>query len=269
MIKILLTVVATVLLVISSNAQNALPPGKQAIEQLYLQERNAGSQTPAPRNPNASYPIVKPGPFQTGLFDDCDSFHGMIVSNCWRGLVNGLETQVYAGGETEDNDPQQGLVVLLQATANFVPTPMRVGAVHIISANGPVLTMVSATGPYVLTFDASTGQFTSLVLDNTPPVISGMPPAGTTLWPPNKKMVTVAIVTVADTSSGVVSFEITGTSSEPADPKNPDVVITGSGTGPRTVQLRADRLGTGNGRTYTLTATAVDGAGNKGSVTAT
>jgi hypothetical protein len=58
------------------------------------------------------------------------------------------------------------------------------------------------------------------------------------------------------------SFNVTGTSNEPMDPNNPDIIISGTGTQPRTVQLRADRLGTGTGRVYTLTTTATDAAGN-------
>jgi hypothetical protein len=108
-------------------------------------------------------------------------------------------------------------------------------------------------------------------VDGTPPVISGMPAAGCTLWPPNHKMVSVATVTAADALSGIVpgSFKITGTSNEPYDPKNPDIVITPNGTGGFVVQLRADRLGDGAGRIYTLTATASDLAGNTARVTAT
>src|SRR5207302_7923255 len=102
----------------------------------------------------------------------------------------------------------------------------------------------------------------------TPPVIFGMPAGGCTLWPPNHNMMTVAVVTATDSESGVASFEVTGISNEPSDPKNRDIIITGNGVGPRKVQLRADRLGTGNGRRYTLTATATDGAGNRRTVTA-
>jgi hypothetical protein len=106
-------------------------------------------------------------------------------------------------------------------------------------------------------------QITVVPIDTTPPVISGMPVPGFTLWPLNHKLVTVAVISATDAESGVASFDVTATSNEPSDPSNPDFVIFGSGTGPRTVQLRADRLGDGTGRTYTITATAVDVVGNK------
>jgi uncharacterized repeat protein (TIGR01451 family) len=108
-------------------------------------------------------------------------------------------------------------------------------------------------------------------IDKTPPVISGMPPAGCSLWPPNHKLVQVAVVTASDALSGLApgSFTVTGTSNEPIDPSDPSIVITPNGSGGFAVQLQADRLGSGNGRLYTLTATATDIAGNAAKATAT
>lgn len=99
-------------------------------------------------------------------------------------------------------------------------------------------------------------------IDKTRPVLSGLPAAGCTLWPPDKKFVTVATISAVDVLSGLASFNVTGTSDEPQDPNDPDIIISGTGLGPRTVQLRADRLGTGTGRIYTITSTATDAAGN-------
>jgi hypothetical protein len=109
----------------------------------------------------------------------------------------------------------------------------------------------------------------TLSIDETPPVISGLPGPGCTLWPPDGKLVQVATVTTTDALSGVApgSFKVTGTSNEPSDPANPDIVITANGSGNSVIQLRADRLGNGTGRIYSLVATAMDLAGN--SVTAT
>jgi len=111
-------------------------------------------------------------------------------------------------------------------------------------------------------------------IDKTPPVISGMPAAGCTLWPPNQQMVMVATVTAAHALSSLApgSFTVTGSSNEPpssTDPKNPDILITPTATGGFTIQLRADRLGSGNGRIYTLNGTAGDLAGNTATTTVT
>jgi hypothetical protein len=46
-------------------------------------------------------------------------------------------------------------------------------------------------------------------------------------------------------------------------------VVAGSGLGPRTVSLQADRAGNGKGRSYAIVATAADEAGNVASATAT
>jgi hypothetical protein len=109
----------------------------------------------------------------------------------------------------------------------------------------------------------------SFKIDTTPPSISGLPTPPCILWPPDHKLVEVATVTASDTVSGLALFNIAGTSNEPSDVDGPDIVITGSGLAPRSVQLRAERLGTGNGRTYTLTATASNQAGNSAAATAT
>jgi hypothetical protein len=139
-------------------AQNTLPPSKQAIENQYAQERAAGTQNPAPRNPNAPYPIVPSRPLVTGIFSDCDSFHSAIIVNCWVGLVNGQEMVVSAGVQPEFLDPQQGVVCVL---ADCVPTPVKAGAVRILAAQNGVFTIGSLNGSYTVTFNISTGAFAS------------------------------------------------------------------------------------------------------------
>jgi hypothetical protein len=99
-------------------------------------------------------------------------------------------------------------------------------------------------------------------IDKTPPVLSGLPAISCTLWPPNHEFITVATISAADVLSGLASFNVNGTSNEPQNPNDPDIIITGTGLGLRTVQLRADRMGTGSGRIYTLSSTAIDAAGN-------
>ena len=135
--------------------------------------------------------------------------------------------------------------------------------------------LTSNTAGITLTCSATNGAGLSnsvsvtIKIGQSAPVISGMPQPGCSIWPPNQKLVQVATITASDTLSGLASFNVTGSSNEPSDPKNPSIVITGSGLGPRVVQLLADRLGTGNGRIYTLTATASDLAGNSVTATAT
>ena len=106
-------------------------------------------------------------------------------------------------------------------------------------------------------------------LDGSAPVIKGLPTSGCSLWPPNHELRQVAVVSAADALSGVASLKVTATSNEPSDPSDPDVVVTPDGSGGFMVELRAERLGAGSGRLYTLTATATDLADNVRTVTAT
>jgi hypothetical protein len=136
---------------------------------------------------------------------------------------------------------------------------------------------ISADGLTTLTYfgtdnagNVEQAKTLTVQIDKTPPVISGMPAPGCALWPPNHKLVALTTVAAADALSGVApgSFQVTGSSNEPSDPNNPDVVIAPNGSGGYAVQLRAERLGSGTGRTYTLNATATDLAGNTATATA-
>jgi len=100
--------------------------------------------------------------------------------------------------------------------------------------------------------------------DTTPPVISKLSATPALIWPPNHKMVPVTLDAVATDNVGVTSLKIvSATSNEPdnglGDGDTPnDVQITGD----LTLNLRAERSGTGNGRIYTVTVKALDAAGN-------
>lgn len=139
------------------------------------------------------------------------------------------------------------------------------------------LTLTADTAGVTLTCSATNGAGlttsvpVTIKIDKTPPVISGMPAAGCSLWPPNGKLVQVGDVKANDAFSGLVpgSLNVTASSNEPSlDPKNPEFVTTQDGSGGFTVQLLADRLGNGTGRIYTLNATAMDNAGNTAIATA-
>ncbi len=78
----------------------------------------------------------------------------------------------------------------------------------------------------------------------------------------------VATVTAADALSGVdgASFQVTGTSNEPGAGQ---ISITPNAAGGFDVALQAERSPHGDGRIYTLTATAADLAGNTTTITTT
>jgi hypothetical protein len=110
--------------------------------------------------------------------------------------------------------------------------------------------------------NAEPSQTLTIRIDKTPPEISGMVGPNCLLWPPNHKMVAVATITASDGRSGPAAFDVDVTSNEPANNKEPDFTVSGEGLQPRVVALRAERLGQGDGRVYSIAATASDVADN-------
>ncbi|MBO0843886.1 MAG: AGE family epimerase/isomerase [Nocardioides sp.] len=97
-------------------------------------------------------------------------------------------------------------------------------------------------------------QTTRVRVDRTPPTVSGLPEQPCAIWPPNDRMVTIAHVVGADALSGLADLTVDVTADEP---DAGDVLVDGG-----TVQVRAFRDDEGDGRVYTVTATATDAAGN-------
>jgi hypothetical protein len=109
-----------------------------------------------------------------------------------------------------------------------------------------------------------TAQNIVITPPNLPPNCAGATPGPKTIWPPDHKMVKIAINGVTDPDKGdTVSLKATGvTQDEPlnrtADGNTtPDAGITTAGA----VSVRAERQGTGNGRVYVISFTATDNHG--------
>jgi hypothetical protein len=136
----------------------------------------------------------------------------------------------------------------------------------------PSPTTALGLGTHTLTFRATdaagnqseTCTTTVTVADTTPPVISGVTPSRSQLWPPNGAMVPITVsVAVTDACSASPTSEVISvTSNEPetggSDSTSPDWQITG----PLSVSLRAERSDSGLGRVYTITVRCTDDAGN-------
>ncbi|MCJ8014490.1 discoidin domain-containing protein [Paenibacillus sp. KQZ6P-2] len=105
-------------------------------------------------------------------------------------------------------------------------------------------------------------------IDKTAPTLSVQLDQAS-LWPANHKMVTVnATLDANDAESGVASVVLTSITSNEPDSWQGDIQAR-IGTEDTSFQLRAERLGQGSGRIYTITYTVTDKAGNTAVATAT
>jgi hypothetical protein len=111
------------------------------------------------------------------------------------------------------------------------------------------------------------------IVDTTAPVLQSVAASPNTMWPPNHKMVRVAIAaTATDVCDAAPKCSIVSvTSNEPilgpgSGNTSPDWIA--DDPGPKTspavlhVQLRAERAGTGSGRTYAVSVSCADASGN-------
>lgn len=117
--------------------------------------------------------------------------------------------------------------------------------------------------------DEVVSEITVEVIDTTAPTLAPCPSHGM-LWPPNHELVTVTIAAnAADPNGSAPQLAASVTSDEPdeglgdGDTAN-DIqnLQVDSETGTITVDLRVERSGTGDGRTYTITLEATDASGN-------
>jgi hypothetical protein len=109
-----------------------------------------------------------------------------------------------------------------------------------------------------------------LPTDILPPTISNVVVNPASLWPANHKLRNVTVsYTSTDNFPAPVTCALGVSSDEPvtsgSDITSPDWVVISS----QSVQLRAERNGGGDGRTYTVTVTRTDAQGNASSRTAT
>jgi hypothetical protein len=85
-------------------------------------------------------------------------------------------------------------------------------------------------------------------------VITGASATPNSLWPPDHKFVDVAI-NYTETAKCPSTCLLTVTSNEPpVDDKTPEWIVVDA----HHVQLRAERLGNGDGRIYTITITCTN-----------
>jgi hypothetical protein len=132
---------------------------------------------------------------------------------------------------------------------------------------GTTTVLLTVTDPKGATSQA-TGTVT--VVDTTAPAVTGFGVVAPTMWPPNHRMVDVTVNYGASDNCSAVTCVLSVASNEPINGLGdgdtaPDWVIVDS----HHLQLRAERSGAGTGRTYTITLTCTDAAGNPTVRTAT
>jgi mannose/cellobiose epimerase-like protein (N-acyl-D-glucosamine 2-epimerase family) len=115
-------------------------------------------------------------------------------------------------------------------------------------------------GDYDITFfavdrlgKAEPAQVLTVRIDRTAPTVAGLPEQPCVLWPPNGRLVPIADVTGADTTSGVDAVSVLVSVNQRV---HRDVVILDG-----RVWVRAEREG-GRDRVYTVSGTVTDLAGN-------
>jgi hypothetical protein len=152
-----------------------------------------------------------------------------------------------------------------------------------LNASVPVTTSgsvnVNVTGTYTITYTATDGARTTTktrsvaVVDTIPPVIT-LKTTPITFWPPNHKYQTVNVTSLVQSVSdscggnlGIGSVVISQVTSDEAENDDGDGNTTNDiviAADCKSVQLRAERSGSGNGRVYSITVRVKDAAGNAG-----
>lgn len=170
---------------------------------------------------------------------------------------------------------QAGRQVTLNGSDSFDPdgdalTFTWTGPFGTVTGRTPTVTLPDGTSTVTLTVTDELGASASdtvviSVVDTTPPTIESASADPAVLWPPNHKMMPVNVaVTATDVCSPTVSCAISEvTSNESVDGggdgnTSPDWTIIGD----LTVDLRAERSGSGDGRVYTITVRCTDDSGN-------
>ena len=130
--------------------------------------------------------------------------------------------------------------------------------------NGTMVSNTASVTSSTLDLDMSNNTRTvTTTVSNPSPSITNLSTNAPSLWPPNHKFVNVTVNYDVLDNCGAVNCVLSVTSNEPENGVGdgdaaPDWIILDA----HHLQLRAERAGTGAGRTYTITVTCTDSAGN-------
>jgi Leucine-rich repeat (LRR) protein len=127
------------------------------------------------------------------------------------------------------------------------------------TASGRAFNNGLTTVTYTLSSDAAVNcAFTVMVEDKEAPLITTVSATPSVLWPANHKLQDVVVnYNVPDNCGSTIELSVSGNDGA----TNDDWQVVDD----HHVQLRAERSGRGEGRTYVITIMATDASGNKGS----
>jgi hypothetical protein len=235
---------------------------------------SAGSAYVAATTSSDNFPTTA-GAFDRSFNSGSDAYVAKILFNQPPLADAGPDQTVSAGADCQ-------ALVTLDGTGSSEPdgdtlTFTWTGSFGTATGATPPVTLPLGTHTITLTVDdgeggTATDTVVVTVIDSTPPTINTLDVSPGSLWPPSHRMVPVAVTgTVADNCAGPVVCQIVAVSSnEPVNGvgdgnTSQDWVITGD----LTVNLRAERSGTGSSRVYTITVQCEDASGNSATKTVT
>lgn len=161
--------------------------------------------------------------------------------------------------------PSGAVVTYIASASDLVDGPV---AVNCTPPSGSTFALGSTTVHCTASDsrgNTAAGSFEVSVIDTHPPAIVSISATPDTLWPPNHQMVPVAVsVTVTDDVDTSPTCRIYLIASS-----EPQTSVDWTITGQLTADLRAERGGSGSGRTYTLSVECLDDAANRSTGTVT
>jgi hypothetical protein len=194
---------------------------------------------------------------QISILKNGDTFHPVVQATSPT-LLYGAPFSVWVDYDAKGHN----LSVFVSPGTTKPATPLVSTTIDLSGTVGaaPYAGFTAGTGVLDAEFDVLSWEVDGLS-DSVPPTVacSASPHV---LWPPNGKLVAVnTTVDVSDSGSGPAGFSLASVSSNEGDVTTESQGWT-TGTADTSGFLQAARLGSGSGRTYTLTYQGRDNAGN-------
>lgn len=146
-------------------------------------------------------------------------------------------------------------------TATYTTTATTASGVGAYAIVPVLLDPAGRLGNYAVTLVP--GTLTVTAATNTAPVCSSVTASTRTLWPANHQWIRIGLTGAQDAEGGPLQFRIASIfQDEPTDSTGDgNTAIDGRGVGTSTASVRAERLGSGNGRVYRIGFDVTDQGG--------